>query len=409
MGNEEIMEIRKSNKLHNVRYDIRGPVTTLATKMEQEGASIIKLNTGNPAAFGFKPPQLGDILKDNLQLTGAYSDSKGLIEAREAIAVYEKSKGIPNILIENIFTGNGVSELISMSLQAFLNDGDEILIPTPDYPLWTAAARLAGGTVVHYKCDEAANWYPDLQDLRKKISPKSKGIVVISPNNPTGAVYPLEILEEICNLAREFNLLIFTDEIYDRLLMDDSEHIAIASLAPDLPVITFNGLSKSHQLCGFRCGWMIVGGNVSKADEYLDGLNVLASMRLCSNVNAQAIIASALAEPHFAKDTLIPGGRLYEQREQSYKGLNNIPGMNIIKSKAGLYMFPKMDTKKLRIQDDEQFVLDLLKEKHVLLTHGGTYNWDKPDHFRLVYLPERQVLEEVIVRLGDFLENYKQY
>jgi len=375
--------------------------------MERQGTPVIKLNTGNPAAFGFKPPALSDILANQLQLTAAYSDSKGLFEARKAIAAYESSKGIQNIHIDNVFTGNGVSELITMSFQALLNDGDEVLIPAPDYPLWTAAARLAGGTVVHYHCDESACWYPDMDDLRHKITERSKAIVVISPNNPTGAVYPREILEGICDLARKHNLLIFSDEIYDRLLMDGLEHIAIASLAPDLPVFTLNGLSKSHQLCGFRAGWMVASGDLSGAGDYLDGLTVLASMRLCSNVNAQAIIPAALADPYFAKDELSPGGRLYEQREQAYTGLNSIPGISVIKSKAGLYMFPKMD-ESLGIVDDERFVLDFLREKHVLLTHGGSYHWEAPDHFRIVYLPERDALAEVIERLRDFLASYRQ-
>lgn len=402
------MKIIKSKKLQNVRYDIRGPITELAIKMEQSGTKVIKLNTGNPAAFGFKPPNYSHILEERLQLTAAYTESKGLTAAREAIRIYEGTKGIPDISTENIFTGNGVSELITMCLQGLLNEGDEILIPTPDYPLWTAAARLAGGTTVHYLCDENACWYPDINDLKRRITPRSKAIVVINPNNPTGAVYPKEILESICDLARQHNLLIFSDEVYDRLLMDDSKHIAIASLAPDLPVITMNGLSKSHQLCGYRCGWMVISGNLSGAETYLEGLNVLASMRLCSNVNAQAIIPAALDEPFFAKGTLLPGGRLYEQREQAYAGLNSIPGISVINSKAGLYLFPKIDINKLGIKDDEKFVLDFLREKHVLLTHGGSYNWKAPDHFRLVYLPEKEVLADVIERLRDFLISYKQ-
>jgi len=395
--------------MRDVKYDIRGPIATLATDMIQQGKHVILLNTGNPAAFGFVPPNFGDTLKDCQQLAAAYSDAKGLIAAREAIAIYESSKGIPNINVDNIFTGNGISELITISLQALLNDGDEILIPKPDYPLWTAAARLAGSKAVHYVCEESASWYPDMADMRHKITPRTKAIVVISPNNPTGAVYPLEILEGICDLAREHNLLIFSDEIYDRLLMDDAEHIAIASLAPDLPIVTMNGLSKSHQLCGYRAGWMVISGDTSGARTYLDGLLVLASMRLCSNVNAQAIIPAALAEPHFAHNMLIPGGRLFEQRECAYKGLNSIPGIRTVKSKAGLYMFPKLDVKKLHINDDERFVLDLLREKHILLTHGGSYSWDSPDHFRMVYLPQKDVLEKVIEQLGDFLSGYRQY
>jgi len=403
------MVIKKSSKLNDVRYDIRGPVASLAGKMEQEGANIIKLNTGNPAAFGFRPPDFADILGNDKQLTAAYSDSKGLRNVREAIATYERSKGIPNVHIDNIFTGNGVSELITMTLQALLNDGDEILIPTPDYPLWTAAARLSGGTVVHYVCDEAAEWLPDMDDMRRKVTARTRAIVVNSPNNPTGAVYPQAILTDICNVAREHDLLIFSDEIYDRMLMDDNKHIAIASLAPDLPVITMNGLSKSHQLCGYRAGWLTISGDLAGLESYLEGLTVLASMRLCSNVNAQAVIPKALEDPYYSRDTLLPGGRLYEQREAAYEGLKSIDGFSVVKSKAGLYMFPKMDIKKLRIKDDEQFVLDFLREKHVLLTHGGSYNWQEPDHFRMVYLPEKQALLDVIERLRDFLSGYKQY
>ena len=403
------MEIKKSKKLHDVRYDIRGKVSTLATKMEYEGTQIIKLNTGNPAAFGFKPPgNLVDLLSRDLQLTAAYSDSKGLLTAREAIVEYEKSKGIQNVHIDRVFTGNGVSELITMSMQALLNEGDEILIPSPDYPLWTAAARLAGGTVVHYICDDKADWLPSLEDIERKINSRTRAIVVISPNNPTGAVYPKEILEGICNLARQHKLLILSDEIYDRLLMDNEKHFAISSLAPDIPVITLNGLSKSHQLCGFRAGWMVIGGNVTGLDDFLDGINVLASMRLCSNVLAQSIIPTALADPHYAKKELLPGGRLYEQREQAYVGMKSIPGISVVKPKAALYMFPKVDIEKFGIHDDELFVLDFLREKHVLLTHGRGYQWDKPDHFRLVYLPEKDVMADVIERLGDFLGNYRQ-
>ena len=399
------MKIMKSTKLHNVRYDIRGRITTTATQMELEGTEIIKLNTGNPAAFGFIPPDnLVSALTSDIQLSAAYSDSKGLMEAREAIASYEKTKGIPNVHVDNIFTGNGVSELITMSMQAFLNDGDEILIPSPDYPLWTAAARLAGGNVVHYICDEEANWLPDLRDIEKKITQKTRAIVVISPNNPTGAVYPQAILEGICALSRRHKLLIFSDEIYDRLLMDDEKHYAISSLAPDIPVITLNGLSKSHQLCGFRAGWMVLGGNISGMNDFIDGINVLASMRLCSNVLAQAIIPTALSDPNFAHKELLPGGRLYEQREQAYTGINNIPGLSVVKPKAALYMFPKIDIKRFGIVDDELFVLDFLRKKHVLLTHGRGYQWKNPDHFRLVYLPEKDVMAEVIKRLTDFLD-----
>ena len=402
------MQIKKSTKLQSVKYDIRGPVAEEAVRMRQAGIDIIQLNTGNPAAFGFAPPaQLPNILEEKQQLTAAYSDAKGLPYVREAIAAYEKSKGIPNVHVDHIFTGNGVSELITTCTMALLNPGDEILIPMPDYPLWTAASRLAGGTVVHYTCDEAASWFPDLADMRRKITPRTKAIVVISPNNPTGALYPREILQGICEMAREHNLLIFSDEIYDRMLMDGNQHTAVASLAPDLCVITFNGLSKSHQLCGYRSGWMTISGDVSGAADYLEGLTVLASMRLCSNVPAQAIIPDAMQNPNFSEAELLPGGRLYEQRQQAFDGLQSIPGISVVKSMAGLYLFPKMDVA-LGVKDDEQFALDFLRQKYVLVTPGSGFNWPTPDHFRLVYLPEKEVLAEVIDRLRDFLATYRQ-
>lgn len=403
------MEIKKADKLNNVRYDIRGAATTLALKMEQEGTKIINLNTGNPAAFRFVPPDYSDILTNERQLTAAYSASKGLLKAREAIAAYESTKGLPKISIDNVYTGNGVSELIVMCMQALVNEGDEVLVPSPDYPLWTAGVRLAGGTAVHYHCDESSDWYPDMGDVKKKISPRTKAVVIISPNNPTGAVYPKEIVEGFVKLAREHGLLVFSDEIYDRMLMDDARHTAVASVAgDDVPVITMNGLSKSHKLCGYRAGWMVITGDLSGASSYLEGLNVLASMRLCSNVMAQAVIPAALKDAYFAKDALAPGGRLYEQREAAYKGLCEIPGISTVKSRAGLYMFPRLDNEKLGIKDDELFVLDLLKQKHILLTHGGSYNWPKPDHFRMVYLPEKEVLLDVIDKLKDFFANYSQ-
>ena len=402
------MKISRSKKLQNVRYDIRGPATTLALKMEQEGTPVINLNTGNPAAFGFKPPDYSALLYEKRQLTAAYSASKGLTAAREAIAAYEKGKGLANVHVDNIYTGNGVSELIVMCMQALLDDGDEVLVPTPDYPLWTAAVRLAGGKAVHYVCDEESAWEPNMEDLKNKVSPRTKAVVVINPNNPTGAVYSRKILEGFCELAERNSLLVFSDEIYDRMLMDENKHIAVGSINPDLPVITMNGLSKSHQLCGYRSGWMVLSGNLSGLEEYVEGINVLASMRLCSNVNAQAIIPAALQEAHFSKDTLLPGGRLYEQRERAFTGLCSIPGISVVKSKAGLYMFPKMDVEMFGIKDDERLVFDLLKQKHVLLTHGGSYNWPAPDHFRMVYLPEKEVLEDVMERLRDFFANYRQ-
>lgn len=402
-----MFSLQKSDKLRDVRYDIRGPISEEAEKMERQGVEIIKLNTGNPAAFGFEPPAfIPGVLEDMLQLTAAYSDSKGLYEAREAIADYCRGKNIPNVRPEDIYTGNGVSELIQISLLALLNNGDEILIPTPDYPLWTAAAIMSGGKVVHYLCDEQQGWYPDIQDIRRKITARTKAIVIINPNNPTGALYPVHLLEEIVKLAKENNLLLFADEIYDRLVMDGLEHVSVAALAQDSPVITFNGLSKSHQLCGFRCGWMVVSGDKSGILSYLEGVTVLASMRLCSNVPSQVLIKRALENPD--RKSLLPGGRLYEQREYVYREINNIPGFSAVKPSAAMYLFPRMDTAMLGIHDDEKFVLDFLKEKHVLLTHGGSYNWSKPDHLRIVYLPRLEELEEVVRRLRDFVSTYRQ-
>lgn len=403
------MTIEKSRKLDHVGYDIRGPVADEADRMTNQGVDIIKLNTGNPAAFGFRAPKyiLEDLIQNN-ELSQAYSHSKGILPAREAIVSYCKIKDIPDVGIEDVFTGNGVSELISMTMQGLLDNGDEILIPTPDYPLWTSAATLAGGTVVHYYCDEQAQWYPDINDIRQKITDRTKAIVIINPNNPTGALYPKELLLEIVEIARQHDLVIFSDEIYDRLVMDGLEHVSIASLAPDLFVITFNGLSKSHQLAGFRCGWMCLSGDKHKAKNYIEGLNMLASMRLCSNVLSQSVIKNALNDYHSADDLLIPGGRLYEQREYITKAINDIPGLSVVKPKAALYLFPKIDVKKFHIKDDEQFVLDFLRQQHVLLTHGGGFNWKSPDHFRLVYLPQIETLEVISQKLHRFLESYHQ-
>ncbi len=404
------MIIQKSDRMANVRYDIRGPVSEEADRLEKLGVKILRLNTGNPAAFGFETtPEILKSLNDNAQFSAAYSGSKGIAEAREAVVRYCASVGIPNVDPEDVYTGNGVSELIQVSLQALLNPGDEVLIPTPDYPLWTAATRLAGGKAVHYLCDERADWYPDLDDIKRKITPKTKAVVIINPNNPTGAVYPEELLREIVELARQNDLLLLTDEIYDRLLMDGIKHVPVASLAPDLPVVTFNGLSKSHQICGYRCGWMVVSGDKAGAREYMEGLTTLASMRLCSNVLSQTVIKAALEDGGSADRYLAPGGRLYEQREYAYSALNAIQGISAVKPRAAMYIFPKLDIKKLRIEDDERFVLDFLREKHVLLTHGGSYNWSEPDHFRLVYLPCLEELKEMLKRLEDFLSIYHQY
>lgn len=399
----------KSTKLDNVLYDVRGPVVDEAAKMEAKGTHVLKLNIGNPAPFGFRTPD--EVIHDmqhQLKDCEGYSDSKGLFSARKAIMQYAQLKKIPNVSVNDIYTGNGVSELINLCMQALLNDGDEILIPSPDYPLWTATATLAGGNVVHYICDEESEWYPDIDDIRKKVTPKTKAIVIINPNNPTGALYPKEVLEQIVQVARENNLIIFSDEIYDRLVMDGQEHISIASLAPDLFCVTFSGLSKSHMIAGFRIGWMVLSGNKEIAADYIEGINMLSNMRLCSNVPAQSIVQTALGGYQSVDKYLLPSGRIYEQRECVYNALNSIPGISVKKPKAAFYAFPKIDIKKFNISDDEQFALDFLREKKVLIVHGGGFNWQEPDHFRVVYLPRIEVLNEAMDKLGDFLTTYRQ-
>lgn len=399
----------KSSKLDNVCYDVRGPVVDEAGRMEEQGIDILKLNIGNPAPFGFEAPD--DVIQNmmaNLRNTEGYSDSKGIISARKAIMDYCKKKNIPDVGMNDIYTGNGVSELIVMVMQGLLNDGDEILMPSPDYPLWTAAANLAGGRPVHYLCDEQSEWYPDMEDIRKKITDKTKGIVVINPNNPTGALYPVEVLQQIVDIAREHNLIIFADEIYDRLVMDGQEHVSIASLAPDLFCITMNGLSKSHKVAGYRAGWMCLSGDKTGVKGYIEGLNMLSSMRLCSNVPAQAIIETALTNAQGIDQMLLPSGRIYEQREFIYKALNDIPGVSALKPKAAFYIFPKLDVKKFNIRDDEQFALDFLRKEKVLLVHGGGFNWQQPDHFRVVFLPKMEILEDAMNKLEMFLSTYRQ-
>lgn len=380
-----------------------------ANLMEANGIEILKLNIGNPAPFGFKAPD--EVIVDmiyNLRHTEGYSDSKGLYSARKAIMQYCQLKNIPNVGINDIYTGNGVSELITMSMQGLLDAGDEILVPMPDYPLWTASVTLAGGTAVHYICDENADWNPDINDIKKKITPNTKGIVVINPNNPTGALYSKEILEQIVQVARENRLILFADEIYDRLVFDGENHIALASLAPDLLTVCFNGLSKSHKVAGYRCGWMCLAGDKSHAKGYIEGLNLLSSMRLCSNVPAQSIIQTALGGTQSGDKLLVEGGRLYEQRNFIYDALNSIPGISTTKPKASFYIFPKIDTKKFNITNDEKFTLDLLREKKILLTCGKGFNWHKPDHFRIVFLPDIRTLENATEKLADFLEKYIQ-
>ncbi|MBQ8085906.1 MAG: aminotransferase class I/II-fold pyridoxal phosphate-dependent enzyme [Lachnospiraceae bacterium] len=402
-------EFKKSSKLDNVLYDVRGPVVEEAARMENEGMQVLKLNIGNPAPFGFRTPD--EVIYDmRRQLTDCegYSDSRGLFSARKAIMQYAQIKNIPNVTMDDIYTGNGVSELINLSMSALLDDGDEVLVPSPDYPLWTACVTLAGGKAVHYICDEQSEWNPDIEDIRKKVSPRTKAIVIINPNNPTGALYPKEILKQIVEIARQNQLMIFSDEIYDRLVMDDEEHVSIASLAPDLFCVTYSGLSKSHMIAGFRIGWMILSGNKRVAKDYIEGLNMLSNMRLCSNVPAQSIVQTALWGYQSVKDYIVPGGRIYVQREYVYKALNDIPGITAVKPKAAFYIFPKIDTKKFNITDDEKFALDLLKDKKLLLINGKGFNWGEPDHFRVVYLPRIEVLEDAMAKLGDFLSYYKQ-
>ena len=401
-------KFEKSRKLDNVCYDIRGPVMDEAARMEALGMDILKLNIGNPYPFGFYAPD--EIVVDmiyNLRKTEGYSDSKGLFSARKAIMQYCQLKNIPNVSIDDIFTGNGASELITMSMQGLLDNGDEILVPAPDYPLWTASVSLAGGTAVHYICDEQSTWYPDIEDIRAKITDRTKGIVVINPNNPTGALYPKEVLEQIVELAREHELILFADEIYDRLVLE-GEHVALASLAPDLLTVCFNGLSKSHRVCGYRCGWMCLAGNKSHAAGYIEGLKLLSSMRLCSNVPGQSIIQTALGGYQSSTEMISQGGRIREQRDYIHKAINEIPGLSAVKPAAAFYIFPKIDVERFNIRDDEQFALDLLKQKKILITCGTGFNWIRPDHFRIVYLPETRVLEEAVEKMTDFFAHYRQ-
>jgi len=399
----------KSSKLDHVCYDVRGPVVDEASRMSENGIDILKLNIGNPAPFGFTAPDeiIADMIS-NLRDSEGYSDSRGIFSARKAIMQYCQNKKIPNVGMNDIYTGNGVSELIVMVMQGLLDNGDEILIPAPDYPLWTAAVNLTGGKPVHYVCDEQSEWYPDIEDIKSKITDRTKGIVVINPNNPTGSLYPKEILQQIAEVAREHELIIFADEIYDRVVMDGEKHISIASLAPDLFCITMNGLSKSHRVAGYRIGWMCLSGDKSRVRGYIEGLNILSSMRLCSNVPAQAIVQTALGGHQSSDEMLLPGGRIFEQREFIYKALNDIPGITAVKPKAAFYIFPKIDMARFHIVDDEQFMLDFLKAKKVLMVHGGGFNLNTPDHFRIVYLPRKEELEEAMNKLEMFLRTYRQ-
>lgn len=402
-------EFTKSNKLDNVLYDVRGPVVDEAARMEDQGMHILKLNIGNPAPFGFRAPdEVIQDIRNAVATSQGYSESKGIKSARKAIMQYAQIKGIPNVTMNDIFTGNGASELIQLSMHALLNNGDEILIPSPDYPLWTACANLAGGKAVHYICDEQSDWYPDLQDIESKITDRTKAIVIINPNNPTGALYPKELLERIVDIARRHELIIFSDEIYDRLVMDGEKHISIASLAPDLFCVTFSGLSKSHMICGFRVGWMILSGNKESARDYIEGINMLSNMRLCSNVPGQSIVQTALGGYQSVNEYIVPGGRIYEQREFIYEALNSIPGISAVKPKAAFYIFPKIDTKKINITDDTRFALDLLKSQRILIVPGSGFNWHQPDHFRVVYLPRVEELKEATRKMDIFFRGYHQ-
>ena len=399
----------KSDKLEHVCYDIRGPVHKEALRLEEEGHKILKLNIGNPAPFGFEAPDeiLVDVLR-NLPSAQGYCDSKGLYSARKAIVQYYQSKDIRSVTVNDVYIGNGVSELITMAMQALLNDGDEVLIPMPDYPLWTASATLAGGKAVHYLCDEQADWFPDVEDIKSKVTSRTKAIVVINPNNPTGAVYSKELLLEIVEVARQNNLIIFADEIYDKILYDGAVHHHIAALAPDLLTVTFNGLSKAYRVAGFRQGWMILNGPKKHAKGYIEGLDMLASMRLCANVPMQHAIQTALGGYQSINEFILPGGRLLEQRNKAYELINQIPGISCTKPMGALYMFPKIDIKKFNIYDDEKMVFDLLAQEKVLLVHGRGFNWHSPDHFRIVTLPYVHQIEEALGKFARFLSHYHQ-
>ncbi|WP_394777862.1 pyridoxal phosphate-dependent aminotransferase [Undibacterium sp.] len=401
--------IQKSNKLADVCYDIRGPVLEKAKQMEDEGHKIIKLNIGNLAVFNFGPPD--EIVQDmihNMHNAAGYTDSKGMFAPRKSIMHYTQEKHIRGVTIEDIYIGNGASELIVMGMNALLNTGDEVLVPAPDYPLWTAAVSLSGGKPVHYVCDETADWMPDIDDIKSKITPNTRAIVVINPNNPTGALYPVEVLQQIVDVAREHQLIVFADEIYDKTLYDEAEHTSIASLADDVLFLTLNGLSKNYRSCGYRAGWMVVSGEKRHAKDYIEGLNMLASMRLCANAPGQFAIQTALGGYQSINDLVGPGGRLLRQRDLAHKLLTAIPGVTCVKPKAALYMFPKLDPEMYPIKDDQEFIHELLTEQKVLLVQGTGFNWIKPDHFRVVFLPNSDDLTDAFGRIANFLEGYRR-
>lgn len=402
-------ELKKSTRFEGVTYEVRGPLLDEAMRMEANGEKILKLNIGNPAPFGFRTSdEIVKTMSDKLVDCEGYSDSKGLPAAREAIVTYAQSKGIPNVEMQTTYTGNGVSELINVVLTSLLDMGDEVLIPAPDYPLWTATTKIVGGKPVHYLCDEQAGWYPDIDDIKSKITSRTKAILVINPNNPTGANYPKEVLEEIVEVARQNNLVILADEIYDRLVMDGKKHTSIASLAPDLFCITFNGLSKSHMVAGYRVGWMVLSGDKSAAKDFIEGLDMMTNMRLCSNVPAQSIVPLALSTWKDMQKFVEPGGRVLAQRDCVYEGLSAIDGISVVKPEAAFYIFPKLDVKKFGITDDSKFAMDLLHEKKILITRGMGFNWPTPDHFRIVYLPCVETLQECMKGIAEFLDGYHQ-
>ena len=403
--------ISKSSKLANVGYDIRGPVLDKARQMEEDGQRIIKLNIGNVAAFGLMPPD--EIVQDMIHnlsssVAAGYTDSKGLFAPRKAVVHYTQEKHVAGVTVDDVYLGNGASELISMAMNALLDAGDEVLIPSPDYPLHTAVVSLSGGTPVHYVCDEESGWMPDLDDIRKKVTPRTKAIVVINPNNPTGALYPVPVLEGIVEIARQHQLIVFADEIYDKTLYDGHTHTSIASLADDVLFVTYNGLSKNYRACGYRAGWMVVSGDKRHAKDYIEGLNMLASMRLCANTPGQLAIQTALGGYQSIKDLVAPGGRLCKQRDLAYELLTQIPGVSVVKPKAALYMFPRLDPKLYPIQDDQQFAYELLAEEKVLIVQGTGFNWPTPDHFRLVFLPNVDDLTEAMGRIERFLAHYRK-
>ncbi len=400
--------LQKSHKLDNVCYDIRGKIHQEALRMEEEGQRILKLNIGNTAPFGFEAPEevVRDVIR-NLPNSQGYCESNGIFPARKAIAQYYQQKGLKNVDADDIFIGNGVSELITMTMNSLLNNGDEVLVPAPDYPLWTAAINLAGGRAVHYICDEQANWYPDLEDMKKKLSPRTIGIVLINPNNPTGAVYPTPVLQEIVEFARQNNLVIFADEIYDKILYDDVAHRSICTLADDITVVTYNGLSKVYRACGFRQGWMMITGPAKRNKGFIDGIKMMMAMRLCANVPLQHAIQTALGGYQSINELIIPGGRLYTQRQAMYERLSAIDGISVVKPYGALYMFPKLD-KKFNIKDDQKFALDLLRAEKMLIVQGTGFNWPEPNHFRMVFLPSVDIINDACDRLEHFLKTYRQ-